>query len=306
MGQIAGIGLNESELGNKWLGGSQMKVKIVTDSTAYIDPDVLKRLDITVVSLYINFPDETFKETEVDHEYFYEKIAREGIIPTSSQPSGGEFHKAFSNILENDYDIVGIFISSELSGTFASAVVARQMIATEDDQERIELIDSRTTCMALGLAVIAAAQAARDGKDINDVRAAAWSVLNRVRFYFVLATLEYLQKGGRIGGAAALLGSILQIKPVLHLKDGKVEVFERARGSKASVERVLGLLEDDCHKFGLEKVVLHHVLCEDKVQDMAMLIRGRYGVEVTLHPIGPVIGLHVGPGAFGIIYVTKC
>lgn len=282
-----------------------MKVKIVTDSTAYIDPEVLKRLDITEVSLYVNFPDESFKETEVDHSYFYNKISREGIIPTSSQPSPGEFFKAFTGILDKDYDVLGIFISSELSGTFSSALAAKQMVSLERGRDRIELLDSRFTCMAMGLAVIAAAQAAREGKELKEVCEVARSILHRVRFYFVPATLAYLQKGGRIGGAAALLGSILQIKPVLHLLNGRVDVFERARGSKASLDRILGLLEDDAHEFGLEKVALHHVLCEEKVRPTADLISSRYGQEVTLHPIGPVIGLHVGPGAYGIIYVTK-
>ncbi len=282
-----------------------MSVKVVSDSTSYINVSLQLDLDITIISLSVNFPDESFKENEVDYDYFYNKIDREGIIPTSSQPAQGEIQEVFAKLVAAGEEVLAIFLSSDMSGTYHSALIARDMVLQEFPLAKIEVVDSRTNCLAMGLTVIAAARAAQAGKNLNETAEVARQMMKRVKFYFVPATLDYLKKGGRIGGAAALVGSILKIKPILYVENGKTAVFERVRGSRAAIERLLNLLENDSKSFGLTNVMVHHISCPDQAAVLAHTIQSRYGLEVSTAPIGPVIGLHVGPGTLAIIYCTE-
>lgn len=282
-----------------------MSIKIVTDSTSYIGAEDKKKYDITIISLSVNFPDESFAETEVDYDYFYNKIDKGGIIPTSSQPAQGEIEQVFADIVSQGHEIVAIFLSSEMSGTYQSALSARDIVLQAYPEARIAIFDSRTNCMAMGLMVLAAAQAIQEGKSLPEAVSAVEEAGKRIKFYFVPAGLDYLKKGGRIGGAAALLGSLLQIKPILYVKDGKTAVLERARGSQAALNRMLTLLENDKWDYGLRNVLVHHISCSDKAEELAQIIKNRYGIEVAVQPIGPVIGLHVGPGTLSIIYTTE-
>ncbi|MEQ8199895.1 MAG: DegV family protein [Syntrophomonadaceae bacterium] len=282
-----------------------MSVKVVTDSTAYITADLQKEYDLAIVPLSVIFPDESFKETEVDYGYFYGKIDRDGVIPTSSQPSQGEMEEVFNRLIQEGHEVMAIFISGDLSGTCQSAYGARQAILQSNPRARIEILDSRTTCMAMGFMVLAAAQAAREGKTLEEVAAVAQAAQARVGLYFVPATLEYLKKGGRIGGAAALLGSILQIKPILYLLNGKVEVLEKARGTRAALDHISEVLDREHQARGLSRVVVINVTAEAKAAELAAVISRRYGLEANIAPIGPVIGLHTGPGTLGIVYMTQ-
>jgi DegV family protein with EDD domain len=281
-----------------------MSIKIVTDSTAYLDTALQLELDITVIPLSVHFADESFRETEVDYDYFYRKIEREGIIPTSSQPPQGEIEAVFRHYVSQGHSILALFISAEMSGTYNSALSARATIEAEYPAAQIEIIDSRTNCMAMGCAVIAAAQEAQKNTSLMQAAERARATLHRTKFYFVPASLEYLKKGGRIGGAAALLGSLLQIKPILYVDKGRTEVLEKARGTKAALKRLLSLLDSDLRSKGIEKVLVHHISCAGQARELAEIIHAHYGLQATLSAIGPVIGLHVGPGTLGIVYTT--
>lgn len=282
-----------------------MPVKLITDSTSYIEAPTQKDLDIRTVSLSVHFPDQSFDETKVPYDYFYKKIECDNVIPTSSQPTPADLHAAFKEIVAQGDEVLGIFISAKMSGTYETALSARQMIMEEYPQARIEIVDSKTNSMALGLQVIEAAQAAKAGKNMEEILAIVQHIYARVHFYFVPASLQYLIKGGRMGGAAALIGSLLQIRPILYVNDGMTDIFDRVRGTKKAVSRMLQKLDDDARKHGLKHLLVHHIADEPQGDELAQYLSQKYNREVRSLPLGPVIGLHVGPGTIAIVYCLE-
>ncbi|MDD3890413.1 MAG: DegV family protein [Syntrophomonadaceae bacterium] len=281
-----------------------MTVKIVTDSTSYIDNKIIQELDITIIPLQVSFPDESFKETEVDYNYFYSKIEETGIIPTSSQPSPENMYEVFENLVSKGIEVLAVFISASMSGTYETALSVKDRILRKYPGAKIEVLNSRTNCMAMGLSVVEAAQAAREGKSLTEVLDSAVQILKKVRFYFIPTTLEYLKKGGRIGGAAALVGSILNLRPILYVKNGETALLETVRGTGRAIKRMLNLLDSDCKAHGLKSVLIHHIHAPEKARELAQTVMEKYNVDAPLVSIGPVIGLHVGPGTIGIVYCT--
>lgn len=282
-----------------------MSIKIVTDSTSYIPEDLRKKFDIQVVSLSINFDNETYLEEDIDNTTFYKKMNEAKNIPSSSQPSIQNFCEVFENLLLNNHKIVGIFLSSEMSGTYNTAMMAKNKMLEKYPQGIIEIIDSRSNCMETGFVVLAAARAVEEGLELDGVLNAAYRVLERTRFLFTPHTLDYLKKGGRIGGAGALLGTILQIKPILTVINGKTAVFDKVRTKSRAIDRILDVLTKDGQARGLERVAVHHIDSKAEGEAVAQRIMEQLNIEVPVYPIGPVIGLHVGPGTIGVVYQTK-
>jgi DegV family protein with EDD domain len=282
-----------------------MTVKLVTDSTSYIQEETLRDLDIKIVSLAVNFPGESFDEESADYDDFYERIEREGIIPTSSQPSVGTMIDTFKEIISRGEEVLAIFISSKMSGTYECALQAKKVLLEEYPQACIEVLDSKTNCMALGLQVIEAAAAAQAGKKMEEVKQIAQDIRDKVRFYFVPATLDYLIKGGRIGGASALLGSLLKIRPILYVNDGMTDVEEKVRGTKAAIKRIIQILHEDASKYGLRHLLVHHIHDHERGSELAHNLSHLFQRQVQSYSIGPVIGLHVGPGTLGVVYCTE-
>lgn len=282
-----------------------MAVKIVTDSTSYIPVKLKNQYDIYTSSLSVAFEDESFKEVDIDNKLFYKKMEKANEIPKSSQPSIEELYNIFENIVKLKNEVVGIFISSEMSGTYSTAKLVRDMIIEKYPQAVIELIDSRSNCMQLGYAVLTAARAAKEGKCITEVVLAAEQNIESSRFIFIPDGLEYLRMGGRIGGASALLGSILQIKPILTVAEGKTTLMKKVRTKKRALKWMIEKLAKDTKNRRLGEVIVHHINCEDEAKLFAKKIEGIIGKTVEICSIGPVIGLHVGPGAIGIVYYTE-
>lgn len=282
-----------------------LSIKIVTDSTSYLPEQFIKRYDISVVSLNVMFEKESFREVDIEKDTFYEKMSMSKSIPKSSQPNINEIYDTFKRCIDNNDSVVGIFLSSDMSGTYSSANVVKKMILEKNPNARIELVDSRSNCMQMGYAVLEAARAADEGNSIEEVLKAAHRVIDKSRFLFVPDTLEYLKKGGRIGGAAALIGNILQIRPILTVKDGKTAVFAKVRTKKKAVEKIINTLLGDIKNNELGEVIVHHINSNVEGMNLAGKIENILGIHVRVTSIGPVIGLHVGPGTIGIVYYTK-
>lgn len=282
-----------------------MAIKIVTDSTSYISDEYIKKYDIKLVSLNVIINGVSSREVDIENEVFYEEIKNSKEIPKSSQPIPEEMLNTFREIVEDGDSIVGIFLSSKMSGTYSNANMIKDMILEDYPDAEIHILDSKTNCMQMGFAVIEAARTASEGKSINEVINAANHVINNSRFLFTPETLEYLKKGGRIGGAAALFGNVLQIKPILTVVNGETSVFKKVRTRKKAIEEIVKTVLEEIEAKGFGDIVVHHINCQEDGLKLAKALENKLGKKVEIQSIGPVIGVHVGPGSIGIAYYTK-
>lgn len=282
-----------------------MAIKIVTDSTSYISDEYIKKYDIKLVSLNVIINGVSSREVDIENEVFYEEIRNSKEIPKSSQPIPNEMLNTFKEIVKDGDSIVGIFLSSKMSGTYSNANMIKDMILEDYPDAEIHILDSKTNCMQMGFAVIEAARTASEGKSINEVINAANHVINNSRFLFTPETLEYLKKGGRIGGAAALFGNVLQIKPILTVVNGETSVFKKVRTRKKAIEEIVKTVLEEIESKGLGDIVVHHINCQEDGLKLAKALENKLGKKVDIQSIGPVIGVHVGPGSIGIAYYTK-
>lgn len=282
-----------------------MAVKVVVDSTSYIPEDIKEKYDISIISLNFIFGDKSVREVDIDNETFYKEMDERGEIPTSSQPSIDEMYNAFEKIVKEGNDVLAVVISSDMSGTYSSANLVKNMILEKYPDAKIEVLDSRTNSMQMGFIAVEAAKAACEGKNLEEVLEAAAHVRDNSKFLFLPDTLAYLKKGGRIGGAAALLGSIFQIKPILTVVDGKTTVYDKVRTKKRAVDALLNHLLEVSKTKKIKGVVVHHINVEEEGRDLAERIKEKLGIDAIICSIGPVIGLHVGPGSIGVTYFTE-
>ncbi len=283
----------------------ELAIRVITDSTANLEAALVKELGIVQVSLSVNFEDKSYLEIDISNEEFFSLMDKSPKVPTSSQPSPADFYIRFLEAYEAGFDIVGVFISADLSGTYSSALTARSMLLEKFPQARIELIDSRSAAMELGYAVLAAARAAKAGATIEEVMLRAELVMQRSHIYFAPQTLDYLKKGGRIGGAAALVGTLLQVKPILTIQEGKVAIFDKVRTMEKAINRLISELGADFQLNGVEEITVHHINSLDAARKVAALVKERFGLTATINQIGPVVGLHVGPGTLGLAYYVR-
>ena len=281
-----------------------MAVQILTDSTSYLSEELREELNIRRISLHLSFGDEIMKEVDIDNEAFYEMMAEKGI-PTSSQPSVEELYREMVDVVETGDSLCCVFLSSDMSGTFSTGQIVKKMVLEKYEDARIEIIDSRSNCMQLGFAAIEAARAAKAGKMLEQVKEAALENIKKSRFVFIPETLEYLKKGGRIGGASALIGSIFKIIPILTVENGTTAVLTKVRTKKNAVLAMINKTMKDVSRYGLGEIVVHHINCLQEAKKIAILIKDNLKINVDIMDIGPVIGLHVGPGAIGIAYYTE-
>ena len=274
-------------------------VRIVTDSTAFLDQEILVKYNIAVVPLYVNFENEVIIDGSISNAEFFAKVRSSTKMPFTSQPSPGDFVKVFEKIIEDGNDIVTIVISSGISGTYESALNAAKMV----DMNRIAVIDSKSTAGGLAMLVMEAAEAAAQGKNREEIAAFIEAKKSHVRLFFVPDTLEYLKKGGRIGGAQALIGTLLKIKPVLHLNNGKVDAFDKVRTMKKALERIIDEMPPSKGVFPLH---LLHAEAPVTVETLKHMVKERFPqAQITISELSPVIGTHSGPGVVGICFYAQ-
>jgi DegV family protein with EDD domain len=273
-------------------------VAVVTDTTHYLPRETVAELAVGEVSLYVNDGERQEREADiVDFAAFYDGLRTAATLPTTSQPSIGDFLAVYEPLLAAGRDIVSIHISGGISGTVEAARQAAAELAGAGG--RVEVIDSRFSCGALGLVVLAAARMARAGGDLDTVVARAQEAQRATRLWFAVDTLEYLQRGGRIGTAQAWLGGALKIKPILTI-DGEISPVERVRTSGRAFERMVDYLRSR-HDDGADGWVVQHIQAPDVAERLIASGREIFGREpLFVSEIGPVIGAHVGPGLVGV------
>ncbi len=274
---------------------------VVCDSSQYLPLDVIAAKGVGVVSLYVSVDGHQEQETQVtDYDDFYSRLRQSSSGATTSQPSLGDFIDVWEPLLDQGKEIVSIHISSAISGTFEAANQARQRLVDEDKGgERVHLYDSEMACGATGLCVLAATAAIEAGGGPTEALARAKEVRETLKMWFAVDTLEYLRKGGRIGGASAWIGGALKIKPILTI-DREIVPIERVRTRARSLERLRGYARQ-LHESGADAWVIQHIQDPETVQVLEADLREIFGCEPAfISEIGPVIGAHVGPGLIGV------
>ncbi len=282
-----------------------MAVRVITDSTSYIPADELEALGISVVPLFVTFGGETRDEREIDADALYEQMRDSSEFPTSSQPSVAAIVEALESPVSAGDDVVAVMLSSKMSGTYETALMARDQVLERHPGAVIEIVDSRSNSMEEGFAVLAAARAAAGGATAADVVAAAVAATARTRWLFTPLTLDYLRMGGRIGAAAALLGTLLKICPILTVVDGVTAPFSKVRTHQRALEVIADTAAADFASHGFVDAVVHHVLDLEEGEALAAMIEARSGHRPRVQEIGPVIAVHVGPGSLGVVYQTR-
>ncbi len=282
---------------------TKRKVSIVTDSTSSMTQTMGQEYGVRVIPVYITCGTKTYLDgVDLDSELFYRLLRDSKQLPTTSQPTAGDFVEVYSALSEQAEAIVSIHLSHKMSATLDSALAARKQLPDVP----IHVIDSRSTSMALGLMAIAAARTAAAGQDAAQVVRLVEGLIPKMNIIFTVETLEYMHKGGRIGGATALLGLALSIKPVLYVRDGQVEPLEKPRTRKRAVGRVLDLMAERVRSSEAVHTAVLHCDVPGEAQVLAEQVAARFPcVELLTAEAGPIIGTHAGPGTLGVAFYAE-
>jgi DegV family protein with EDD domain len=274
---------------------------VVADTTSYLPPELLQQHDVHLVSLYVGIEGEQEREADIDDlQGFYERLRSSDKQVTTSQPSVGDFISVYEPLLAEGKEIVSIHISSGISGTYESAMQARERLTAEGkDGERIAICDSRTGAGGMGLMILAAANAAENGGSAAEAKERAEAAREELKIWFAVDTLDYLRRGGRIGAARHWIGTTLKIKPILTLED-EITPVERVRTRSRSIERLIDYARQR-HEAGMDAWVVQHVQDPENAERLVEACRPIFGRDpVFTSEIGPVLGAHVGPGLLGV------
>jgi len=272
---------------------------IITDSTSDLPLDFVEENKIHIVPLNIHLQDSLYKDgVDIQPSELYYRLRTEDIFPQTSQPSAGEFMEIYQTLKPDD-EVLVLCLSSELSGTYQSAEMARDMVAEQIDAE-IHVVDSRSVSLGLGMQVIHAQKCFAEGKDMAQTLYELAEIRRRMRLIFAVDTLEYLARGGRISQLSKRLGNLLQLKPVLHLEEGRIEVLDKVRTRSKAVQRILEIFYKEASQ--AQQVVILHIDAPTEGQQLAQKVQEYYHGPLLLAQCGAVIGSHAGPGTVGICW----
>jgi len=278
-----------------------LKVKIVTDSTADLPAELANELGITVVPLYLCFGETVYRDrVDISEDNFYERLLQDPIHPTTTQPTPQDFAEVYQQLSSEADGIVSIHISEKLSGTCSSALLGKKLI---ENGCPIEVVDSKTTSMALGLIVVAAATIAKNGKTVRHVVEEVRQLVADVQLLVLFDTLKYLAKGGRIGKAKSLLGSVLNVKPMLTIRDGEFIPVSQVRSRSKGIEILFNFAKDATD---IEDIAIIHSTTRDEADSLVSRIGSILPQkQVRITRLGPALGVHGGPGVLAVAYRTK-
>lgn len=280
------------------------KVAIVTDSTAYLPKECIDQYHISIIPLSVVWGDQVLLDgVDVQPAEYYERLSKSKVMPTTSQVTPAAMLGTFQPLLDQGYDVLSIFISSKFSGTIQSAMQARDML--DGAASRLAIVDSLSTTMAMGWPVLTAARAAQAGESLSECQKVAENACKNSGVLFVVETLEFLRRGGRIGGASALLGTALNIKPVLEMRDGRIESVEKIRTKQKAIQRMLELTGERIHGRTPVRVAVTHANAEADATSLLKLASAQFNpIETIISPLSPVIGTHAGPGTVALNYMV--
>lgn len=281
------------------------KFAIVTDSTAYLPTELTRKHNITVTPQVLIWGDETFHDgVDIQPDEFYSRLKTAKVMPSTSQVAPATMQAAFQGLVDQGLDVLGIFVSSKLSGTLQSAIQGKDMMGNAG--EKVTLVDSQSTAMALGFQALAAARAMEAGASLKECAALAEKAHERTGVFFAVDTLEFLHRGGRIGGAQRFIGSALNLKPILSLKEGKVEGVDRIRTKSKAHDRILELVSEQVKgKSNVRIATLHANAAEDARKLLDRAAAEHAPVETVFTEVSPVVGTHAGPGTVGLAFMFE-
>ena len=273
-----------------------MAIRIVTDSSADLPPELAQRWHITVLPCYVVVDDVTYKDgVDLTHDRFYQQLASNTRLPTTAQPSAADFQQVYEELLGQGHQVISIHVSGKLSGTLNSA---EQAMASLVEAAPIEIIDSQLASIPLGLAVVAAAEQAEQSDSYQQVAEQVRRDLPLTHGFFLLDTLEYLQKGGRIGKAQAFLGSVLSVKPILKLQDGEAHPVERPRNRERGVRRMLELVRELAP---VRQLAVIHSTESERAEELREQLSDLLPADQVISArFGPTLGTYLGPNALGV------
>ena len=279
-------------------------IALITDSTAYIPAELVKKYNITVTPQILIWGEETYQDgIDIQPSEFYEKLQTAKVMPTTSQVAIGTMQTLFQKLVDQGNEVLGIFISSKLSGTIQSATQGREGMSS--GKEKVQVVDSNSTAMAMGFHVLTVARALADGASMKDAVQLAEKARDHTGVYFAVDTLEFLHRGGRIGGAQRFLGAALNMKPILAIQDGRVEAVERVRTKGKALDRVIELVAEQTAGKGNVRLATLHANAESEAKDVLTRAAAQLNpVEQVLASVSPVIGTHAGPGTVGLAFMA--
>ncbi|TMW72368.1 DegV family protein [Alteribacter natronophilus] len=277
------------------------RIAVLTDSTSYIPKQLREEHDIAMIPLNVVFGDEEYKEElDITTEQFYEEMKTKETLPKTSQPSVGLFEETYSKLAEEHDEIIVVTLSSGISGTYQTAVSAANMM----EGIEIHVFDSEISCMPQGFFALTAARMIREGKTSKEIMDYLYKMKDNMRAYFMADDLSHLHRGGRLNGAQLFVGSLLQIKPVLHFENKVIVPFEKVRTAKKALARIEGLLDEDARHGEALDIVVIHANRPEKAEEIADDLKMKYpSANVYISYFGPVIGTHLGEGSLGIGWI---
>lgn len=278
-----------------------MGIRIVTDSSSDLNKEFEMKYNVEVVPLTVHFNDGFYKDRkEITSKQFFEKLQQQSEIPTTTQVNPKEFESIFSRILSEGDEIIGIFISSEMSGTYNSAVIAKEMLQSD----KIHIIDSRGVTLALGLLVVKAAQLVQEGKTSREIVSQTLENIEKMKSVMIVDTLDYLRKGGRLSASQAFIGGVLNLKPILTFEDGKLVPMDKVRGRKKALKWVRKWIDTNKYDLKNKTIYMLHATDQEYMNELKEILVKDYGASNIIESeVGAIVGTHSGPSAIAMCFI---